>query len=122
MKFEKSPTELAELFEKTIVRYECELRKMFGYPCAFYNGNMWTGLFADNWMLRLSESDREAVLAELPNAGRFEPMPGRTMKEYIALSKPLAMPFDSLTAWLDRSYAFVRTLPPKEKKPPRKKK
>ena len=37
-------------------------RKMFGYPCAFVNGNMFAGLFQTGLFLRLSEPEREEFL------------------------------------------------------------
>lgn len=53
---------------------------MFGYPAAFVNGNMFTGVFADRVFVRLPADE----LAEAARLGGklLEPMPGRPMKAY----------------------------------------
>ena len=84
-KFEKSSPGLVARFDATAARFpEAERRKMFGYPALFVGGNLVTGLFAQQWMIRLADADRAELLA-LPGAGPFEPMPGRTMKGYATL-------------------------------------
>ncbi len=46
-KWEKSPQALVQLFDRVLPESpNVERRKMFGYPCAFVNGNMFAGLFA----------------------------------------------------------------------------
>lgn len=72
-----------------------EMRKMFGYPCTFLNGNMLTGLHEETWVLHLSEDDR----AELSKKG--------------ALSQEILKTKDQLEAWIQRSINFVSKLPPK---------
>ena len=54
---------------------------MFGYPCAFVNGNMFAGLFQDRIFVRLSPDDRSG-LDRTHGAIDFEPMPRRPMKAY----------------------------------------
>ncbi|OGO53424.1 MAG: hypothetical protein A2V84_05720 [Chloroflexi bacterium RBG_16_70_13] len=88
------------------------LRLMFGYPCAWIGGNMLTGLFAEQWWVRVSEADRDALLA-LPGAHPFEPMPGRAMGRYVVLPADVAASDPDLDAWLTKSIDFTRTLPPK---------
>jgi hypothetical protein len=88
------------------------IKPMFGYQCAWIGGNMVTGLFADEWWVRLSEPDRE-VLLELPGAHPFEPMPGRTMGRYVVLPADVAADDAARTPWLDKAIAFTRTMPPK---------
>jgi len=88
-KFTPAPEALKTRFREIIARYpEAETRKMFGYPSAFVNGQMFVCVFADAVMLRLSESDRAQFL-KLPNAKMFEPMPGRPMKEYVQVPRAL---------------------------------
>ena len=94
---------------------EVELRKMFGYPCAFLRGQMVTGIFQDRIMLRLSEADREKFL-KLPGAKPFEPMPGRPMREYVELPPNVMNSPAALKRWVKRGIAYVETLPPKAKK------
>jgi len=111
----KSPPDLVDAFAAAIADLPgSEPRKMFGFPAAFVNGKLFTGLFEDRWFVRLAEADR----AELAGAGApaFEPMPGRPMREYVEL--PAAVLADDATrdAWLRRSLAHVAGMP-KEKKP-----
>ena len=89
-----------------------ESRKMFGYPCVFVNGQLFAGVHQENIMIRLSEADREAFLA-LDGAARFEPMPGRPMREYVVAPQLMIDSPDELVGWLEKSYAYAKTLPPK---------
>jgi hypothetical protein len=114
-KFEKSSSELAGRFAAAMERTaapDITQRQMFGYPCAWISGNMLTGLFAEQWWVRLSEPDRDALLA-LPSAHPFEPMPGRTMGRYVVLPADIAASDTDLDAWLAKAIDFTRTLPPK---------
>lgn len=81
-KWQHAPQELITIFLEA-VKYlpEAETCKMFGYPCAFVNGQMFTGPHQDPMILRLSEADR-AIFRALDGAHPFEPMPGRPMREY----------------------------------------
>ena len=92
-----------------------ETRKMFGYPAAFYNGQMFAGLFQESMFLRLGSDDRAAFLA-LPGSHVFAPMAGRPMREYVVVPEAmLAAPAD-LAPWLDRALAYAAALPPKPEK------
>ena len=86
---------------------------MFGYPCAWIAGNMLTGLFAEDWWVRVSEPDREALLA-LPGAHPFEVMPGKAMGRYVVLPPDVVASEADLNGWLDRAIAFTRTVQPKK--------
>ena len=111
--FEKSPPALVARFDAAAERHpEAQRRKMFGYPALFVGGNLATGLFADTWMIRLSEADLDAVLA-LPGAGPFSPMEGRTMRGYATLPADVVADDAALDGWLARSIAYVQTLPAK---------
>jgi TfoX/Sxy family transcriptional regulator of competence genes len=116
--FAKSPPELVARFDEVMRWFPTvQRRSMFGYPCAFANEQMFTGLFAADWRVRLPDDARAELSAE--GASPFEPMPGRPMKEYVVF--PLAMigDADRLTPWLERSLAYVVSLPPKQPKPPK---
>lgn len=113
-KWKKSSEQLIALFHETLEQFKGhEMRKMFGYPCSFMNGNMFTGLHEENWVLRLKEEDRIAAskLGALP----FTPM-GRTMKEYVILPQSILEDKSQLKWWVERSLNFVKELPPKLKK------
>jgi hypothetical protein len=89
---------------------------MFGYPCAFLGGHMFSGLFQDHFILRLPDVERAKFLKEKGTA-IFEPMPGRPMKEYV-LVPPQVLDSDSaLQPWLRLSRDYVSGLPPKANKP-----
>src|SRR2546430_7616057 len=84
-KWRPAPEALTEQFARACADLpKIDNRKMFGYPAIFLNGNMVAGLFQDRMIVRLSEQDRE-TLASIPGAARFEPMPGRPMREYMVL-------------------------------------
>ena len=111
--FEKSPPELVARFDAAAPRFpEAQRWKMFGYPALFVGGNLVTGLFADTWMIRLSEPDLAALLA-LPGATPFSPMAGRTMKGYATLPPDVVADDAALDGWLERAVAFGKTLPAK---------
>lgn len=111
--FEKSPPELVARFEAAAERFPvAQRRKMFGYPAMFVGGNLVTGLFADSWMIRLSEDDLTELLA-LPGATPFSPMAGRTMKGYATLPSDIVADDGALDGWLARAVEFGKTLPAK---------
>ncbi len=114
-KFRPAPEALKATFADAIDGLPgIEPRKMFGYPCAFVNGQMFVGVFADRLMLRLSDGDRAKFL-KLPGAKPFEPMPGRVMKEYVEVPQAVTESAD-LKRWLKKSLAYAQSLPPKVKK------
>jgi hypothetical protein len=65
---------------------------MFGCPVYFINNNMFAGLHQDNLFIRLSETDRERVFTTYEGMCPFEPMKGRTMKEYGGVPKSPVYP------------------------------
>jgi hypothetical protein len=88
---------------------------MFGYPAAFFQGQMFAGLFQTSMTLRLAEADRARFMT-IDGALPFEPMPGRSMREYVVVPSALLAQPSELSAWLDRSLAYAASLPPKEPK------
>jgi TfoX N-terminal domain len=116
-KFEKSDPALVARFNATLDRHaaaDLSRRAMFGYPCAWISGNMATGLFAQEWWVRVSEPDREALLA-LPGAHQFEVMPGKAMGRYVVLPTDVVADDEQLDSWINTAIIFTRTLPPKKK-------
>jgi TfoX/Sxy family transcriptional regulator of competence genes len=117
MKWRKPPAELVDLFLSLVPDGPgVEVRRMFGCPCFFWGGNMFAGIHQENLFVRLGDDERAALLA-LPGAQRFEPMPGRPMREYACVPPAMLADRPALEAWLARSLAYVSTLPPKQKKP-----
>jgi hypothetical protein len=114
-KFVKSSPDLVARFGAALERHaapDVVVKPMFGCQCAWIGGNMLTGLFAEDWWVRVAEPDRDALLA-LPGAHPFEPMPGRAMGRYVVLPADVAAIDASLDAWLAKAIEFTRMLPPK---------
>ncbi len=117
----KPQAEQVERFHAAVAGIEgVEVRKMFGFPAAFIGGNMTAGLHQESVMVRLPDDERQARLAD--GWSLFEPMPGRPMKEYVALPPDVAADVDATRQWIERAAAYVRTLPPKAPKAPKKRK
>ncbi len=87
---------------------------MFGFDCAFTrSGQMFTGLHEERMIVRLPEKGR---LELMQKGGRpFEPMPGRTMKEYVVLPASLLADASSLRSWVLRALEYAASLPAKVK-------
>ena len=117
MDWQKSPPELVALFDEVAPAAPAvERRKMFGYPAAFVNGNMFAGLHGAKLVLRLPDGALTEFLAQ-DGAAPFEPMPGRAMKGYAVAPAALLADKPALSRWLERSFEGAAALPPKEKKP-----
>ena len=88
------------------------LRRMFGYPAAFVNGNLATSLHRANWVVRLPGPAAAELLA-IEGAAPFEPMPGRPMRGYVVLPTAIVADDDALAAWVARAIEYTAGLPPK---------
>ncbi len=113
MQWRKSPQELTDLFASVMPGPPAAQRKMFGYPAGFVNGNMFMGLFQDDMILRLPESHREEFL-KLDGAKIFEPMPGRPMREYVAVPPRVMTNRKELVSWVSRALEYGASLKPNE--------
>ena len=89
-----------------------EPRKMFGYWCAFANGNMFAGLHEAGLVMRLPETQREAFLHQ-EGARPFEPMPGQVMREYVVAPEALADQAAALRGWVTKAFRYASSLPAK---------
>lgn len=116
MEWKKPSGDLVALLDRAMTAFDCERRKMFGCPAYFVRGNMFTGVFADRIFLRLPEAGRAELLAAFDEAEPFEPMPGRVMREYLALPEPSAGDEGVLAHWLERAYRYALELPEKTAK------
>jgi TfoX/Sxy family transcriptional regulator of competence genes len=86
---------------------------MFGFPAAFTNTQMFASLFNDSMIVRLSDADRTALIAQ--GARPFEPMPGRPMREYVAVPDDVRSSPSRLRTWLTKAHAYATALPPKKR-------
>lgn len=115
--FGKSPEALVRTFENAMKDFPMvQQRKMFGFPAAFINGNMFVGLFNDRMMLRLSPADA----AKLGDAIPFEIMPGRAMKGWFEIPQMILKSPRELSAWMQKAMEVTKTLPAKAKKKQRR--
>lgn len=115
-KWEKSPASLVAHFDRILPRDPTvERRTMFGYPCAFVNGYMVTGLFGKKMFVRLPENERKALM-DKQGAIPLEPIPGRVMKDYVVVPPGLLARDAALKRLVTRSLDYAKTLAPKAKK------
>ena len=115
-KFEKPVPELVERFEAAIARAgraDVTRRPMFGHPCAWIGGNMATGLFAQDWWVRLPP-DRMQVAIDSGEARPLEVMPGRAMKDYVVMPPMVVEDVAALDSWIREALNYTATLPPKK--------
>lgn len=119
MKWRKPSEELIKLFEEVTPGPPAIAKKMFGFPAAFVNGNMFMGLHQEDMILRLPEGSRAELLKM--NARIFEPMPGRPMREYVVVPPSLLRDRNKLSSWVQKALEYGSSLPPKAgKKSPKK--
>jgi TfoX/Sxy family transcriptional regulator of competence genes len=78
-------------------------------------GNMFAGLHEAGMVVRLPDEARAEFL-RLKGAEQFEPMPGRVMREYVVVPGVLLNAPEKLRAWVEKSLAYVSSLPAKAKK------
>ncbi len=120
MPWKKVSSEMTVFLDQAMAPFRAERRQMFGCPCYFANGNMFTGLHQDDLILRLSPEDRQELLSTWDEATLFEPMEGRPMREYVVVPNALYNDPPVFTQWLERSLRYAESLSPKELKPRKK--
>ncbi len=108
----KSPPELVTRFDELAALVPGAVRKqMFGYPCCILGGNMFMSLHEDPLVLRLGAEARAGLLATI-GGEPFAPMPGRPIREHVAVPAAVAHT-QVVEPWVRRAHAFARTLKPK---------
>jgi hypothetical protein len=108
---------------ETIAAYEAALPddprvvrgQMFGHPCAFVNGHMFFGTFAQTVVARVGAEQVQSLVAG--GARVFEPMSGRAWSEYVQLD----VGDPQLPAISRAALEATARLAPKEKRSARKK-
>ena len=117
MDWEKPSAELSRILDEAAEPFAIiERRKMFGCPAFYINGNMFAGVYGQQLFLRLPPEERASLEAGL-GAKPFEPMPGRPMKEYVAMPETIWSDPAAMEEWMRRSVEFVASMPPKQPKP-----
>ena len=116
----KIPKENHPLFRAAVPK-GAATKNMFGGVAGFVNDNMFGGLFARSICVKLSADDQKEALA-LDGATPFDPMGnGRIMKDTVLMPESVMDDTNDMKDWLKRAYDYVKTLPPKKKKPAAKK-
>jgi TfoX/Sxy family transcriptional regulator of competence genes len=108
MAWTNSPQSLIDLFDKSVPpATSVTRRKMFGYPAAFANGNLFIGLHQNDFIMRLSAEDRARFSAQYGERA-FEPMKGRPMREYVRLPEELLTDARKRASWIKRSLGYAQ--------------
>ena len=116
---EKPNTATVAYFDRALPEDPRAVRgQMFGHACAFVNGHMFFGTFAQSLVVRVGE-DRAATLAAT-GLRVFEPMAGRAWREYVQLDVG-ELPEVEVQGLAREALDVAARLPPKVKKPAAKK-
>jgi len=105
---EKLALRISSILEETTSFAE---RKMFGGIGFLIKGNMACGVYKDNLIVRLSETEYARVIA-MPNVGLFD-ITGRPMKNWITVKSEGVESDKELRQWVERGVKFAKTLPDK---------
>ena len=86
-------------------------KRMFGGIAFLLHGNMCCGVVRDRLMLRLGPEGAAAALGE----SHTEPMDftGKPMKSMIYVLPAGYESDQALASWVEKAFAFAKTLPPK---------
>ncbi len=113
-KFTRSPEELVPTFDNALKDFPmAERRKMFSYPAAFANSQLFAGLFQDEMFVRLPEPERTRFLSRFKTK-HFAPL-GHAMREYVVVPPDMLKSPLRLRNWLGKALAYAQSLPPKVK-------
>jgi hypothetical protein len=85
-------------------------KKMFGGVGFLLGGNLLVGVWHSSLIARIGPAEYEPALNE-PHVREFD-ITGRPMRGWV-LVEPDGIDDDDLKSWIDRSLAFVATLPEK---------
>lgn len=86
---------------------------MFGGSAFLVNGNMCTGVWEDQLVIRVSEREAEEHL-ELDDVRKMD-ITGRPMKGWLFVGPTQYQGGSKLQEWVERAYKFASNLPPKKK-------
>ena len=110
------PDEASKAYFRSLVPDDprVEVKPMFGNLAAFVNGNMFLALFGSRVAVRLAEQDQLELLM-VEGTARFEPMPGRPMKDYVTLPESWRKQRAKAESWVERSLNHAAALASKKK-------
>ncbi|WP_424359645.1 TfoX/Sxy family protein [Methanocella sp. MCL-LM] len=116
MAWEKMSQEAARKLAGLVEGFECQKKPMFGHEVYWINGNMFAGVFASDIWIRLARDDQADFFEAYEDAKLFEPMPGRSMKDYVVLPESVLENEETAKMWLERAYRHTASLPEKKVK------
>jgi TfoX/Sxy family transcriptional regulator of competence genes len=119
--WKKPSLELSGVLDRALEGLDCRSKPMFGCPAYFVNDTWFAGVHEDHLLCRLPPDDQDRLMATHADAALFEPMPGRPMKEFMILPEAVWSDAAQLQGWLRRSFDYSAALPPKVRKPRKKK-
>jgi TfoX/Sxy family transcriptional regulator of competence genes len=105
--------ELLELLEESLRHVSFERKKMFGQYALFHRGNMFCGVFEETVFIRYPPEKQDSLFEEFDEIGRFEPLEGRAMKEYVTVPDSVFSNPEVRNRLLQACIAFVSKLPSK---------
>jgi TfoX/Sxy family transcriptional regulator of competence genes len=104
---------LANRIERIVSSWKpVEIRKIFGGIGYLYNGNMFSGVYKDLLILRLSQQSGKEAL-DILYVQPFD-ITGRPMKGWVTVSTEGTKTDEQLETWLNKAKEFTQTLPPKK--------
>ena len=116
MKIQRSSKESEALLRSLVPPGKgISLRPMFGNLSAFTGGNMFMGVYGEDFFVRLSDSDRLELLKD-QGASIFEPVAGRKMKEYVVVPRAWKGDAAKIRPWVSRAVEWVGKMPAKKPK------
>jgi len=121
MAWKKSPEESLTFLSETLKDVECQSKQMFGYRSTSLTTICLLELIRTTYFYDWRQKIGRRLM-NYEGIRPFEPMPGRIMKEYVAIPEPLYRNKKIFTELLAKSIQYVSSLPPKEKKKKTKKK
>lgn len=86
-------------------------RKMFGGLAFMSNGHMFIGVLGSTLMARIGTNEYEQALA-MPHVREMD-FTGKPMRGYVFIEPGGFETDDSLKYWVNKSYGFAASLPPK---------
>ena len=114
MAWVKIPAEHHEVFMAALPKDpRVTTLKMFGGIAAKTNGQMFAGLFARSFIVKLDQADHAEAM-KLDGAEQFDPMgTGRIMTHTVLMPEETFGDDAELRSWLRRAFDYTLTLPPK---------
>jgi TfoX/Sxy family transcriptional regulator of competence genes len=113
---------LIERIDEILSTAPVRRKNMFGTAAWFLDSNdtMFAGAWGDGIMVRVGKQ-RTTSLIEAGDAEPFDPIGGRPMHEIVYLNGEIIAEDEDLLEWLDQASEYVGALPPKQRKPRKKK-